>query len=415
MADIFVSYKTEDRSRIAPLVEALRAGGLDVWWDQDIPPGGSWRETIAAELDAAALCIVAWSKTSTGASGRYVREEAERAARRGAYLGVLIEPVEPPFGFAEWQSINLADWNGRDSDPLVARFVDQVRARLAGLPAPPAPARRAGRKPRQVALVVLGTVLLIVSAAWLAWRAWPPAAASPTPTGFVNERIAAADCAWLQIATVAPAGDAGERIALAGIAAAPEALQASVMRGAIERQVALAELDVADVATSPPETCAELELLRRFRWDGRSRLTVIPPRGDLRRTQHGWSGRFEFEADYARLPPHAALLGLDSVGGVEVLVPDLHAFRREHPPLRANGSVAAYEGYFFDDNQGARNVGLILMTAGTAIDPALVATIGERADRAFLDRLDRTAAAQGWQFELALVRCGFEGDGRRGC
>ncbi|MGZ8348277.1 MAG: hypothetical protein ACXWUP_14315, partial [Allosphingosinicella sp.] len=236
----------------------------------------------------------------------------------------------------------------------------------------------------------------------------------PSPTAFVNQRLTGTECAWLQIANVAPSADGGERLALAGIAAAPEALQTSIMRSAIEQRVALAELDVADVAVSPPETCAELELLRRFRWPGRSRLTIIPPRGELQRTEYGWSGRFEFETDFADLPARAALLGLDSVGGVEVLLPDLHAFRRAHEPLRSNATVAAYEGYFFDDNRGARNVGLILMTADATIDPALVGAIGRRSDRAFLDRLDRTAAAQNWQFELALVRCGFEsGEGRR--
>jgi hypothetical protein len=109
------------------------------------------------------------------------------------------------------------------------------------------------------------------------------------------------------------------------------------------------------------------------------------------------------------------LLGLDSVGGVEVLIPDLQAFRREHPPLRTDGTVAAYEGYFFDDNQGALNVGLILMTATGTIDQTVIDAVGQRGDREFIDRLDRTATEQGWQFELALVRCGFESGERRQC
>ena len=66
MAAIFVSYKNEDRTRVAHLVAALREAGLDVWWDQDIPAGGGWRETIAAQLDVAELCVVAWSDDSTG-------------------------------------------------------------------------------------------------------------------------------------------------------------------------------------------------------------------------------------------------------------------------------------------------------------------------------------------------------------
>ena len=421
LAEIFVSYKTEDRERVRHLVDALRAAGFDTWWDQDIPPGGGWRETIARQLDSADLCIVAWSHASVGEGGRFVREEAERSAGRGAYLGVLIDPVMPPFGFAEWQAVDLSAWLGRKPDPLVDHFIHAVRARLANEPAPPRPAAAVRRRPLVPAwaMAAAGGLVLLLVAGFAAWRMWPAAepaqASAMSATAFVNERIDQAQCAWLQISNVTAAGERGEWVSLAGIAAAPEALQTAVMRRAIADEVPLAELDVAEVATSPPETCAEIELLREFRWQGRSRLAVIPPRGQLRRTRFGWSGRFEFETDFARLPERAALLGLDSVGGVEVLIPDLHAFRREHPPLRSSGSVAAYEGYFFDDNQGALNVGLILMTASGIIDSELIDAVGERGDREFLDRLDRTASEQGWEFELALVRCGFESGERRQC
>ena len=96
-----------------------------------------------------------------------------------------------------------------------------------------------------------------------------------------------------------------------------------------------------------------------------------------------------------------------------MLIGDLHAFRRQHAPLRTSGTRVAYESFFFDENQNARNVGLILMTSSAPIDPAVVAQIGRSGDRAALERIDRAARAQHWQFELALVRCGFEG-GQRG-
>jgi hypothetical protein len=418
MAQIFVSYKTEDRERVRHLVEALRAAGFDTWWDQDIPPGGGWRETIAGQLDSAELCIVAWSRASVGEGGRFVREEAERAAGRGAYLGVLIDPVMPPFGFAEWQAIDLSAWMGARPDPFVDHFIGAVRARLANAPPPPRPA--AASRPRRIPIgriaAIAGVAVLLV-AGLAAWRMWPSAAPAPalSTTVFVNDQIDDAQCAWLQIAGVTPAGEGREWVSLAGIAAAPEALQTALMRRAIAQSVPLAQLDVAEVASAPPQSCDEIELLREFRWQGPSRLTIIPPRGQLSRTRYGWTGRFEFETDFARLPARAALLGLDSVGGVEMLVPDLHAFRREHPPLRSNGTVAAYEGYFFDDNQDALNVGLILMTATGTIDQAIIEAVGERGDREFIDRLDRTATDQGWQFELALVRCGFESGERRQC
>jgi len=46
MSDVFVSYKREDEVRVAPLVHALEAAGLDVWWDRGLPGGESWRANI---------------------------------------------------------------------------------------------------------------------------------------------------------------------------------------------------------------------------------------------------------------------------------------------------------------------------------------------------------------------------------
>jgi hypothetical protein len=417
MSDIFVSYKTEDRKRVAPLVAALREAGLDVWWDQDIPPGGGWRHTIAEHLDKAKLCVVAWSEESTGPRGRFVLEEAERTAGRGAYLGVLIDAVQPPFGFAEWQAIDLSDWNGKAKHPLLAHFVAQVRARLEGGPirteAGGRPARRRRGSPNRW-VVILGALLLLAGAGFLVWKLLPGTAAQ-SPTAFVNARLNRSACSWLQIVNVTPAQGGGERVALAGIAASPTAVQAGLMRRAMDANIPLAEIDVSEVATGPNETCAQIELLRQYRWNGRSRLTIVPPRGALQHTQYGWAAAFEFEVDMQGLPEHAALLGLDSVGGLEVLIPDLVAFRRANPPLRTTGTRVAYRSMFFDEGQGARNVGLILMTSSAAIDEAVVNSIGRSGDRAALARIESAAREQQWQFELALVRCGFEGGQARRC
>jgi hypothetical protein len=39
VSDIFFSYASTDRSRIEPLVHALEAAGLQLWWDRDIDYG----------------------------------------------------------------------------------------------------------------------------------------------------------------------------------------------------------------------------------------------------------------------------------------------------------------------------------------------------------------------------------------
>jgi serine/threonine-protein kinase len=130
--DVFVSYKAEDRARLRPLVSALEAEGFTVWWDTHIGGGAHWREDIQEHLDAAKCVIVVWSKRSVGIDGDFVRDEANRARKRGAYLPVRLDPVEPPLGFGEVQAISLRGWKGDRSDPRFLTIAEAIRRRIAG-------------------------------------------------------------------------------------------------------------------------------------------------------------------------------------------------------------------------------------------------------------------------------------------
>jgi serine/threonine-protein kinase len=130
--DIFVSYKAEDRPRLLTLVSALEAEGFTVWWDSHIRGGADWREDIQRHLDAAKCVIVAWSRRSAGPGGDFVRDEASRARRRGAYLPIRLDRTEPPLGFGEIQAISLKGWRGDRSDARFIAIADAVRRRIAG-------------------------------------------------------------------------------------------------------------------------------------------------------------------------------------------------------------------------------------------------------------------------------------------
>jgi TolB-like protein/Tfp pilus assembly protein PilF len=132
MVDVFVSYKAEDRRRVVPLVQALEADGLTVWWDAHIAGGVDWRDSIEEHLDAARCVIVVWSNRSVGREGRFVRDEATRAQRRDTYLPVRIDKVEPPLGFGETQAISLTGWSGDRSDARYQSVLSAVRAITAG-------------------------------------------------------------------------------------------------------------------------------------------------------------------------------------------------------------------------------------------------------------------------------------------
>ena len=132
MADIFVSYKAEDRRRVSSIVDALEANGYAVWWDAHIGTGLRWRETIQAELDKAACVIVVWSKKSIAPGGSFVRDEASRAMERGVYLPVKIDNIRPPLGFGETQALPLMGWSGDQGDPRLATMLTAIKATIAG-------------------------------------------------------------------------------------------------------------------------------------------------------------------------------------------------------------------------------------------------------------------------------------------
>jgi serine/threonine-protein kinase len=130
--DVFVSYKAEDRARLKPLVDALGAQGFTVWWDAHIGGGSNWHEDIEQHLDEAKCVIVAWTKRSVGPGGQFVRDEARHAQRRGVYLPIRLDPVEPPLGFGEIQALSLKGWKGDSADPRFQELADTVRSHVSG-------------------------------------------------------------------------------------------------------------------------------------------------------------------------------------------------------------------------------------------------------------------------------------------
>lgn len=171
MREVFLSYKAEDRARLKPLVAALEADGCHIWWDAHIDGGADWREEIQSHLDGAHCVIVAWSDRSVGPDGRFVRDEATRALRRGAYVAICIDKVEPPLGFGELQAIPLQGWKGNLKDPRYQMLLTVVRARLAGEAPPPLPAGLASPRISRRAVIAGGaTVLAVFGGATLAWK-----------------------------------------------------------------------------------------------------------------------------------------------------------------------------------------------------------------------------------------------------
>lgn len=153
MAEIFISYKKEDAARVARIVEALRAEHLDVWWDQSIGSGDSWRRQIHDQIEAAKVVCVVWSNNSVGSE--WVQEEAEHGKQRGVLCPVSIDEAIIPIGFKGIQASNLAGWRGDRKDPAWRHFVESIQAKRDGRSAP----ERKPPKPRGPIWPVIASVL----------------------------------------------------------------------------------------------------------------------------------------------------------------------------------------------------------------------------------------------------------------
>ena len=113
MADVFISYASEDRERAARLADALQAHGWSVWWDRKIIIGEAFDAASERELTNARCIAVLWSKNSIASD--WVKNEAAVAAERGVLVPVEIDDVQLPLEFRQQQTAQLFEWSGQAS------------------------------------------------------------------------------------------------------------------------------------------------------------------------------------------------------------------------------------------------------------------------------------------------------------
>ena len=108
MTDIFLSYASDDRERVAHLVETFEAQGWSVWWDRRIVPGTSFDDVIEQAISQAACVVVVWTEVST--TSDWVRREALFGLDKDILVPVVLDDIELPFAFRRTQAANLIGW-----------------------------------------------------------------------------------------------------------------------------------------------------------------------------------------------------------------------------------------------------------------------------------------------------------------
>ncbi len=161
MADIFISYASEDRSRVRPLAEALLAKGFNIWWDRSLAAGQDYTAIIERELKNAKAVIVVWTQASTHST--FVRDEAGRARDEGRLVPVLLDKVALPLGFGSFQAEDFTNWNGGSNAPQVQLLEEVLKAKLSGRDVNAAAIERRRRKTgARIRMVSLLTVIALV-------------------------------------------------------------------------------------------------------------------------------------------------------------------------------------------------------------------------------------------------------------
>ena len=140
MSDIFISYASQDRERILPLVRGLEKTGWSIFWDRTIPAGKTWREWIEGEIRNARCIVVVWSAAAV--DSQWVHEEAVVGKKKKILIPVMLENVEPPLGFSSIQAANLVGWDGDFGSPPFQQLLGAI-ALIPGI----GPAGGDGRKP----------------------------------------------------------------------------------------------------------------------------------------------------------------------------------------------------------------------------------------------------------------------------
>ncbi|MAF08774.1 MAG: hypothetical protein CL389_13105 [Acidiferrobacteraceae bacterium] len=109
---IFVSYAHDDAALVYPEITRLRSEGFNIWYDEGISPGSTWRDEVALALTQCRLFLYFISPRSV-VSANCLKEVNFCLSRERKVLSVHLEKTELPMGLelslSDMQAIIRAD------------------------------------------------------------------------------------------------------------------------------------------------------------------------------------------------------------------------------------------------------------------------------------------------------------------
>jgi formylglycine-generating enzyme required for sulfatase activity len=117
VADVFISYKREERQAVERLAQELRRLGLDVWFDASLNAGEAFSDEIDREAHAAKIILVCWSPTAR--ESKWVKAEALIGFEQGKLAACYVAGPDgfyPPTPFNSIHAEDLRAWVGTPSN-----------------------------------------------------------------------------------------------------------------------------------------------------------------------------------------------------------------------------------------------------------------------------------------------------------
>jgi TIR domain len=129
MADVFISYRSNDRELVAPVAKHLAELGLDVWFDQKIRVGEHWDAEIEERLKKSRVVVVCWSHQSV--QSPWVMWEATYAQQAGSIVPAFFDTSAAPGPLSRVRGAQLADWQGEATHEGWSKLVAEISRLLA--------------------------------------------------------------------------------------------------------------------------------------------------------------------------------------------------------------------------------------------------------------------------------------------
>src|SRR5580658_9428567 len=139
---VFLSYASEDAAPAKRICNALRAAGIEVWFDQsELRGGDAWDQKIRRELHDCTLFIPVISANTAARHEGYFRLEWDLAdqrthmiARNRAFIVPVCVDATPETSADTPESFQRVQWTRLPAGETPPVFVERVERLLSGEP-----------------------------------------------------------------------------------------------------------------------------------------------------------------------------------------------------------------------------------------------------------------------------------------